>query len=130
MSRAGGRRTSCACPANHQEQTPCRKYLIEATYTAEGLKGLQKDKATGRVAAVRRAVEALGGKLEVMYYCLGERDVIVVVEAPDNAAVAALNIAVSASGLARTKTTALLTPEETDQALATNITYQPPGQAA
>lgn len=105
------------------------KYLVEASYTAEGLKGLQKDKASGRVAVLRKAIEALGGKLEAMYYCLGENDVIVIADAPDNASVAALNIAVSSTGLARTKTTVLLTTEETDKALAKSVAYTAPGKA-
>ena len=104
------------------------KYLIEASYTAEGFKGIQKDKASGRVAVVKKAIEALGGKLEAMYFCLGENDLIVLVEAPDNASVAALNIAVSASGVARTKTTALMTAEETDGALAKSVAYSAPGK--
>jgi uncharacterized protein with GYD domain len=106
------------------------KYLIEASYTAEGLKGLQKDKASGRVAAITKAIEALGGKFECMYFCLGENDVIVIVEAPDIASLAALNIAVSSTGLARTKTTALLTIEETDKALAKSVSYKAPGKAS
>ena len=106
------------------------KYLIEASYTAEGLKGLQKDKASGRVAAISKAIEALGGKLETMYYCLGENDAIVIVEAPDIASLAALNIAVSSSGFARTRTTALLTIEETDKALAKSVAYKAPGKAS
>jgi uncharacterized protein with GYD domain len=43
------------------------KYLVQASYTGEGLKGLQKDKATGRKDAVTKAVEGLGGKLECIY---------------------------------------------------------------
>jgi uncharacterized protein with GYD domain len=43
------------------------KYLFRATYTADGIKGLEKDKATGRAAAVRGAVEALEGKMEAFY---------------------------------------------------------------
>ncbi len=45
------------------------KYLLSASYSAEGLKGLQKDKASGRRSALTAAVEALGGKLE----CTGLR---------------------------------------------------------
>jgi hypothetical protein len=30
------------------------KYLIQASYSAEGLKGLQKDKASGRKAAASK----------------------------------------------------------------------------
>ena len=40
------------------------KFLIEAAYTAEGLRGLQKDKASGRRDAVVKAVEGLEGKVE------------------------------------------------------------------
>ena len=40
------------------------KFLIEATYNAEGTKGLIKDGGTKRQAVVKKAVEDLGGKLE------------------------------------------------------------------
>ena len=56
------------------------KYLIEASYTAEGLKGLQKDKASGRKQAVTKLLEGLEGKLEAMYFALGEHDVILIVD--------------------------------------------------
>ena len=36
------------------------KYLFQATYTAEGIKGLEKDKAVGWNAALSKAVESLG----------------------------------------------------------------------
>jgi uncharacterized protein with GYD domain len=103
------------------------KYLVSASYTAEGLKGLQKDKASGRRRAVTAAVEGLGGQVEGFYYALGEYDVFVVADLPDNAAATALGVAVSAAGLARTRTTALLTVEETDRALEKSTSYRAPG---
>src|SRR5207248_1559639 len=39
----------------------------------------------------------------------------------------ALSLAVSATGIARTRTTALLTVEETDRALTKKLSYRPPG---
>jgi uncharacterized protein with GYD domain len=104
------------------------KFLIEASYTAEGLKGLQKDKASGRLAALTQAVQSLGGNLESMHFALGKDDVIVVVELPDAGAAAALGAAASASGLVRTRTTALLTVGEMDQALTKSPAYRAPGQ--
>ncbi len=104
------------------------KYLIQASYTAEGLKGLQKDKASGRRNAVAQALEGIGGRLEAMYYGLGEDDVFVIVDAPNTGAVAAMSIAASASGLVRTRTTALMTVEEVDQALAKSVSYRAPGR--
>jgi uncharacterized protein with GYD domain len=103
------------------------KYLISASYTAEGLKGLQKDKASGRQQAVRAAIEGLGGRLEGFYYALGEDDVYVLADLPDNVTAAAIGVTVSASGLVHTRTTALMTVEEVDRALATSVGYRPPG---
>jgi uncharacterized protein with GYD domain len=103
------------------------KFLIEGSYTPEGLRGLMKDKASGRQAAVGQALSALGGKLEGAYYAFGEPDVYILCECPDNVTAAALSIAVSATGLVRTKTTALLTIEEVDQALGKTVKYRAPG---
>jgi uncharacterized protein with GYD domain len=103
------------------------KYLIEASYSAEGLKGLQKDKASGRKQAVTKLLEGLEGKLEAMYYAMGEHDVILIVDVPDIVTAAALSLTVSATGLVRTKSTALMTVEETDRALAKKVTYRSPG---
>jgi uncharacterized protein with GYD domain len=104
------------------------KYLIQASYNAEGLKGLTKDGAAGRRAAVTKAVKGLKGKVESFYFALGEDDVVVVVDLPDNVSVAALSLGASASGLVRTKTTALMTVEETDEALHKSSGYRAPGR--
>jgi uncharacterized protein with GYD domain len=113
----------------HHRRDVMPKYLVRASYTAEGLEGLLKDKASGRKAAVAEAIETLGGKLESIYFAFGEDDVVVVLDLPDNIAAARLAIAVGASGLIRTKTTALLTVEEADQALAApDIGFRAPGQ--
>jgi uncharacterized protein with GYD domain len=103
------------------------KYMISASYTAEGLKGLQKDKASGRRRAVTAAVEAVGGKLDAIYYALGEDDVFVIVDLPDSATAAAIGVAVSATGMVRTRTTALLTVQQLDRALEKSVSYRPPG---
>ena len=104
------------------------KYMIQASYNAEGLKGLQKDKASGRKAAASRAVESLGGKLESFYCALGADDVVTIVGLPDNVSAAALSVTVSASGLVHSRTTALLTVEEADKALAKSVSYKAPGR--
>jgi uncharacterized protein with GYD domain len=103
------------------------KYLISASYSAEGLKGLQKDKASGRRTAVTAAVEGLGGKVECFYNALGQDDAYIIVDLPDNSTAAAIGVAASATGLVRTRTTALLTVEETDRALEKSVSYRPPG---
>ena len=63
------------------------KYLIKASYTIEGTKGLLKEGGSSRKAALQKAVEGLGGKLETFYYTFGEADAIAIVDVPDAAAV-------------------------------------------
>jgi len=105
------------------------KFLIEGSYTAEGLRGLAKDKASRRQAVVRDALASIGGKLDSAYFALGDSDVYVLCECPDHVSAAALSLAVSASGLVRTKTTQLLTVEEADRALSMKTGYRAPGAA-
>jgi uncharacterized protein with GYD domain len=104
------------------------KFLVEAANTIEGLQGLQKDKASGRAAAVTRAAQSLGGSLESMHFALGADDVIAIVDLPGASAAAALSTAISASGLARTRTTALLPIAEMEEALGRRPDYRGPGQ--
>ena len=104
------------------------KYLIQASYTAEGLKGLAKDKASGRRAAVQAAMKQIKGKVESFYFAFGSDDVVVIVEAPDNIAAAALSLSVGSTGLVNIRTTPLLTVEEVDQALSLPSKYRAPGE--
>lgn len=104
------------------------KYLIQASYTPEGVQGLRKDKASGRKAVVSKAVEGLGGKLDAIYYAFGADDVVAILDMPDNASAVAFSLAVSGSGLVHTKTTPLLTVEEADKALGKGVDYRAPGR--
>jgi uncharacterized protein with GYD domain len=104
------------------------KYLIEATYTAEGIRGLIKDKASGRRAAIESAVKAVGAKIEGFYYAFGEADAYVLCDCPDASTAAAISLAVTGSGVVRAKTTPLLTVEEMDQALGKQVPYKAPGK--
>jgi uncharacterized protein with GYD domain len=55
--------------------------------------------------------------------------VIWLADLPNTVAASAIALGVSASGFVRTRTTALLTVEETDQALGKKLDYTPPGRA-
>jgi uncharacterized protein with GYD domain len=103
------------------------KYLIEASYTSEGAKGLMKDGGSKRRQAAEQAIKSAGGKLEAFYFAFGDRDAFVIVDAPDHATVAAASVAINASGAVRTKTVVLLTPEEIDQAAKKSVKYTAPG---
>jgi uncharacterized protein with GYD domain len=104
------------------------KYLFQVSYTADGTKGLLKDGGSKRRTVVEEMIRAMGAKLESFYYALGETDVYAIVDVPDSVTVAAVSLAVNASGAASCKTTALMTPEEIDQATRKNVAYRAPGQ--
>jgi uncharacterized protein with GYD domain len=104
------------------------KYLIQASYTAEGAKGLLKDGGSKRRDAAAQALKSAGGKLDAFYFAFGDTDAFVIVDAPDHASVSAASLAISASGAVRTKTVVLLTPEELDQAAKKSVKYRAPGQ--
>ncbi len=104
------------------------KYLIEASYTTEGVKGVLKEGGSGRRAAIEQLITSAGGKLESFYFVFGDDDVVVVVDMPDNATMAAVSLAVSAAGGASTAVRVLLTPEEVDAAAKKTIDYRAPGR--
>jgi uncharacterized protein with GYD domain len=103
------------------------KYLIEASYTREGIEGVMRAGGSSRVEAVTEAVASVGGKLESFHFAFGDHDAIVIVEAPDNEAAAAVALTVNASGGATSRTTVLLTPEEVDDAAKRSVDYAAPG---
>ena len=104
------------------------KYLITASYTADGAKGLLKDGGSKRRAAAEQAIKSAGGKLEAFYFAFGDNDAYVIIDAPDNATVVASSVAINASGAVHTKTVVLLTPEEVDQAVKKAVAYAAPGR--
>src|SRR2546428_6082872 len=104
------------------------KYLWEASYSAEGAKGLLKDGGSKRRKAAEEAVKAVGGKLEAFYFAFGKYDAYVIADIPDHVSVAAASLAVNASGAVAIRTTVLLTPEELDKASKKSVSYSPPGR--
>jgi uncharacterized protein with GYD domain len=103
------------------------KYMIHASYSVEGIKGVLKEGGTSRRAAVEAAIKGLGGKLEAFYFAFGEHDVVGIVDGPDNVTAAAFSMAVAASGTVRSRTIVLLTPEEIDQASKKTISFRAAG---
>jgi len=103
------------------------KFLIKANYTAQGMKGLHKEKASGREKAIATACAALGGKLDAVYYALGDDDVFAIVDLPSHLHVASLCVVAGASGMVSTRTVPLLTVAEMDKALGEGANYRPPG---
>ena len=104
------------------------KYLSQAKYTTEGLKGLLKDGGSARKEAIEKLLADVGGKLEAFYYAFGDTDLYTITESPDNVTAAALSLIINSAGAATVKITPLLTPEEVDSATKISADYRPPGK--
>jgi len=103
------------------------KFLVRASYTADGAKGVQSAGGSSRRDAVAKMAEGLGGSLESFYFAFGDTDAYVVLDLPDNRTAAAASIAVNTSGGATSDVVVLLTPEEIDEAAELSVDYRPPG---
>ena len=103
------------------------RFLIKGSYTVEGVKGVVKEGAAGRKAAVEKALAGLGGRLDAIYFALGEADVYVVCEMPDLVSALAVSMAVNAAGGLRVTTVPLVSVEEMDAAVKKTVTYRAPG---
>ena len=99
------------------EEAIMPKFMLVASYTHEGAKGLVKEGATARRSAFAKAVEGLGGKLDAAYFAFGQDDVFAVIDLPDAAAAAALSVNMNQTGRITARTILLMTPEEMDAAL-------------
>jgi uncharacterized protein with GYD domain len=103
------------------------KFLIEASYTLDGVKGVQSAGGASRRDAVAQVAQSVGGSLESFHFAFGDHDAYVICDLPDNEAAAAVAMTVNASGGATAKTVVLLTPEEVDAAAKRSVDYRPPG---
>jgi len=104
------------------------KFLIKASLTAEGVKGLLKEGGSSRKKAVEKMIADLGGKLEAFYFSFGCHDVYAIGEFPDEASAAASALTINATGLVSVETTVLLEPEVIDKAVKKTVHYRGPGQ--
>jgi uncharacterized protein with GYD domain len=103
------------------------KYLLEVNYTHEGVKGVKAKGGSARRAAAEAAATSVGGTVEEFYFAFGKTDAFVIADMPDNTAMAALALAVSAGGGATIRTVVLMTTAEVDQAASQKVGYTPPG---
>jgi uncharacterized protein with GYD domain len=103
------------------------KFLLEASYTLDGVKGVQSQGGSSRRDAIAKVAESVGGSLEGFYFAFGDRDAYAIVDLPDNETAAAVALTVDASGGASVRTVVLLTPEEVDAAAKRTVDYRPPG---
>jgi uncharacterized protein with GYD domain len=104
------------------------KYMIKASYSPEGIKGVMAKGGTARAAAIETLVAGVGGSMESFYFAFGSDDVYVIVDAPSHEAMAAVAGRVTGTGvLSNYQTVVLLTADQIDAAANLPVDYTPPG---
>jgi uncharacterized protein with GYD domain len=88
------------------------KYLYLGSYTDEAWKGMIAA-PPDRPHAAAKLSEALGGTTDCFYYAFGEFDIVTIMDLPDDAAAAALSLAVTSTGRVKDlRTHRLISSEE------------------
>lgn len=103
------------------------KYLLEVSYTLDGIRNLRAQGGSARQSAAATAAESVGGTLDSFFFAFGGNDVYLTVDLPDNGAAAALAMAVASRGWATVRTVVLLTAAEIDAAVAREVGDSSPG---
>ncbi len=85
-------------------------YVLLSNLTAQGVQTLKSNPE--RLREVNRDVEELGAKVVHQWATLGPFDFVNVVEAPDNATIARVSVALGARGSAKLQTLFALEIEE------------------
>ena len=104
------------------------KYLFEANYVGDGIKGLMREGGTKRREAVVEALKSVGGSLDSFYYAFGETDVVGVFDIPDQANAVALSLMINSTGAVDLHLKPLMTAEDLDEAATKTPSYRAPGQ--
>jgi uncharacterized protein with GYD domain len=113
--------------ATEREHT-MSKYLIKASYSPDGIKGVMAKGGSARADAIEKLATGVGGTVDGVYFSFGSDDLYAIVDAPSQEAMAAIAGTVGQTGaVSRYETVVLLTPAQIDEAADLRIDYSPPG---
>ena len=92
-------------------------YMFQARYTSDAIKAMI-DNPQDREAGARPLVEAMGAKLHNLFFCMGQEDVVAIIEAPDDETMAAAAMIIGGSGaFSSGATTKLMTAQQAMSAM-------------
>lgn len=77
-------------------------YIVLSTFTDQGIRTVRD--TTKRADAVKEQARKMGIETKSLYWTVGKYDVVATFEAPDDASMTALSLAISAGGNVRTQT--------------------------
>ena len=91
-------------------------YIVLASFTDQGIRNVKE--STKRADAVRETAKKFGVNAKEFFWTLGSYDVVAIFEAPDDASMTALGLALGSAGNVRTQTLRAFSREEMNGVLA------------
>ncbi|HEV1995650.1 MAG TPA: GYD domain-containing protein [Candidatus Acidoferrum sp.] len=91
-------------------------YIMLTSFTDQGIRNV-KD-STKRADAVRELAKKFGVTAKEFFWTLGSYDVVAIYDAPDDASMTALGLAIGSAGNVRTQTMRAFSREEMNGVLA------------
>jgi uncharacterized protein with GYD domain len=91
-------------------------YITMAKWTQKGIEKIKE--SPNRLDAFKKIVQSAGGTVKSFHMVTGRYDIVVVVEAPDDAAVAKIALAAGSSGSITTETVRAFTEDEYRKVIA------------
>lgn len=85
-------------------------YVVLAKWTNQGIQSVKQ--SPSRVDAGRKAFAASGVQLKDFYMTMGQYDMVLIVEAPDDAAFAKATLTLASTGNVQTETLRAFTEDE------------------
>ncbi len=85
-------------------------YINLNSWTDQGIRNIKE--APQRIDAFKKAVEAVGGKVVGFYVTMGKYDIITIVEAPSDEAIANIALGTGSKGSIRTETMKSFTEDQ------------------
>ena len=108
--------TVVSLASNAQGEIVMATYIVLASFTDQGIRNV-KD-TTKRADAVRSMANKFGVTAKDIFWTLGSYDVVAIFEAPDDAAMTALGLALGTAGNVRTQTLRAFSKDEMNGVLA------------
>jgi uncharacterized protein with GYD domain len=87
-------------------------YIVLTNFTDQGIRNVKE--TTKRADAVREMAQKFGVSVKEFFWTMGSYDVVVIFEAPDDASMSALGLAIGAAGNVRTQTLRAFSKEDMD----------------
>jgi uncharacterized protein with GYD domain len=99
-----------------QKEDVMATYILLLNWTQQGIENVKE--SPKRLAAAKKAWGELGAKVKSFYLTAGQCDMVLVVEAPDDATVAKAVLAIASKGGVRTTTMRAFTEAEYREIIA------------